>query len=162
MRNKLITLGKGVTSIPYWKVNNSTDLQIVDINDTTDPNVGTAGSPVYNGIEVEFDILGSTNENQYQLVIPNATALSSIGAGTYGGTTPDIQNISNEDGASVTYLQNIEAADAAFYNIVVSGTGNKFGLVFNRTTVNATMDCSIISLNTGITKTFRLNITEIS
>ena len=162
MRNKLITLGKGVTSIPYWKINNSTDLQIIDINDTTDPNVGTAGNPTYNGIEVEFDIEGSTNENQYQLVIPNATALQSIQPGTYGGTSPDILNISNEDGASVTYLQNIEAADAAFYNITVGGVGNKFGLKFHRTTVNSTMDCSIISLNTGITKTFRLNISEIS
>ena len=116
-------------------------------------------SPVYNGVSVEFDIVGSAGEGQYQLTIPDATALSSISAGNYGAQGWSPQSLSNEDGQSVTYLQNIESADAAFYNLAPGS--NTFSLVFKRATNSAVMDCSLISLNTGITKTFRLNITAI-
>tara|TARA_Y100000592_G_scaffold4512_1_gene6510 strand:+ start:14843 stop:15532 length:690 start_codon:yes stop_codon:yes gene_type:complete len=153
MRNKLITLGKGVTSIPYWKVDQSTDFKIIDID-------GTITAVKNDGVRVDFDIIGSDGEGQYQLTIPNATALGSISAGDYGASGWTPQSLSNEDGQSVSYLQNIEAADAAFYNL--NPGSNSFSLVFKPTNVTAVMDCSLISLNTGITKTFRLNITAIT
>ena len=164
MRNKLITLGKGVTSIPYWEVNGNTDLQIIPIktSDDSDPNTGTSDNPSYLGVEVNFEIKGSTGEGNYQLTIPNATALSSIQAGDWGNNTNNnwqINPLSNEDGQSVTYLQNIEAADAAFYNLQPGS--NQFSIRFKRTNVSAVMDCSLISLQTGITKTFRLDIEAI-
>ena len=66
----------------------------------------------------------------------------------------ELENVSIEN---ATYLQNIEAADAAFYNLNPGTT--EFSVVFKRSTVTAQMDCSLISLSTGITKTFRLDIT---
>ena len=151
MRNKLITLGKGVTSIPYWTVGGSTDMVTITIDDTTDKEADG-----YPGVEKTFKINGSPGEGSYQLTIPNANAIDSVTAGSVnGGWTP--QNLSNEDGQNITYLQNIEAADAAFYNLN-PGT-NEFSLVFKRRDLNSVMDCSLISLSTGITKTFRLDIT---
>jgi hypothetical protein len=153
MRNKLITLGKGVTSIPYWKVNQSTDFAIIDVD-------GTITDVKNNGVKVEFDIVGSEGESQYQLTIPNATALGALAADSYGAQGWSPQSLSNEDGQSVSYLQNIEAADAAFYNL--NPGSNKFSLNFKpAVNISAVMDCSLISLNTGITKTFRLNLTGI-
>jgi hypothetical protein len=157
MRNKLITLGKGTTSIPYFQMAGpgatlTTDFVSVAINDTTDKEVDN-----YPGVEVHFKLLGSVGEGAYQLTIPNATAISSITPGNVNGSGWNITNLSNEDGQAVTYLQNIEAADAAFYNLNPGNT--EFSVKFRRSTVSAVIDCSLISLSTGITKTFRLDIT---
>ena len=152
MRNKLITLGKGTTSIPYWKVDDKTEMTTITINDTTDKQVDN-----YPGVEVTFKIEGSTGEGAYQLTIPNATAINAIVPGNVNGSGWSITNLSNEDGQGVTYLQNIEAADAAFYNL--NPGKNEFSVIFKRSTITSLMDCSLISLSTGITKTFRLDIT---
>ena len=152
MRNKLITLGKGVTSIPYWKVNDSVDMVTITIDDETD-----LLSDNYPGVEVTFKILGSSGEGSYQLTVPHASALEAVVPGTVNGAGWNITNLSNEDGQGVTYLQNIEAADAAFYNLQPNNT--EFSVIFKRSTIDVEMDCSLISLSTGITKTFRLNIT---
>ena len=152
MRNKLITLSKGVTSIPYWTVDGSTEMVTIVIDDTTDLAVED-----YPGVEVTFKINGSEGEGQYQLTIPNATAIGGLQPGNVNGSGWDINNLTNEDGQGVTYLQNIEAADAVFYNL--SPGNSEFSVIFKRTTNSADMDCSLISLATGITKTFRLSIT---
>tara|TARA_Y100001973_G_C5070456_1_gene267304 strand:- start:50 stop:742 length:693 start_codon:yes stop_codon:yes gene_type:complete len=150
MRNKLITLGKGVTSIPYWKIFGTTEMATITLNDTEDdPNQD------YPGVNVNFQILGSDGESDYQLVIPDARALESISAG--GTDDFQVEALSNEDAQSVTYLQNIESADAAFY--IVRPGQSEFNLNFKRGTTSVNVDASIISLSTGIAKTFRLNIT---
>jgi len=153
MRNKLITLDKASTAIPYWTINDSTDMVNINLDDV-------ASSGIYPGTLVTFKINGTdVNDRSYQLTIPNASAISSITANgaddIYTGTT--ISSLSNEEGQSVAYLQNIESEDAAFYSI--SSTGATFSLRFHKHTISAVMDCTLISLNTGINKTFRLNIT---
>ena len=72
--------------------------------------------------------MGSTGEGQYQLTIPNATAIDSISAGNWGATGWTPQALSNEDGQSITYLQNVEAADAAFWNL--NPGSNQFSINF--------------------------------
>jgi hypothetical protein len=92
MRNKLITLGKGTTSIPYFQMAGpgatlTTDFVSVAINDTTDKEVDN-----YPGVEVHFKLLGSVGEGAYQLTIPNATAISSITPGNVNGSGWNITN----------------------------------------------------------------------
>ena len=153
MRNKLITLDKGVNSIPYWKVNDSTGLTTITLNDTQQ-NDGS-----YLGTQSEFSIIGSdSGDTAFQLTVPNASALESIvgtGDGMIQGTS--ITPLSAEDGNSVAYLQNIESEDAAFY--LITTANGTFDLKFFRNNITTIMDCTIISVNTGINKTFRLDVT---
>lgn len=155
MRNKLITLDKGVTQIPYWTINDSTDMVTINLDDV-------ASNGVWPGTRVTFKINGTdANDRNYQLTIPNASAITSITANNtndgdiYTGTS--ITALSNEEAESVAYLQNIESEDAAFYS--VTSTGDTFDLRFHKGNISTVIDCTLISLNTGINKTFRLNIT---
>ena len=154
MRNKLITLDKGVTSIPYWSINESTDMVQIDLDDT-------ATNGVYPGTLVTFKINGSdVGDRDFQLTIPNGSAIESITSGgpeDGGYQAATITPLSNEEGQSVAYLQNIESADAAFYRI--SSVGDTFTLRFHKSTITTTLDATLISINTGINKTFRMNIT---
>ena len=151
MRNKLITLNKDVTGLPYW-----TTIEDININNTTDvPDNGT-----YNGVVQEFEFRQQAPGNCL-LIIENTQALESVTA--HEGC--DIVDEGGGEDLGQTYqaLVNLESQNAHYFTIQnISGLGINGGFGFKlrlkRNDVDITTQATIIDLNSGIYRTFKIDV----
>ncbi len=154
MRNKLISLNKDVTGLPYWSMKENPSPIIID--DTTDPRQNDGG---YLGVNVLFSF------NQQQpgaclLIVENQMAIQSL-SGTNASAT--VTELGDASGVAYNSLVNLQSESQAYWEIAPMGVGLVPGditLNFKRpTTQTIETDVTIIELDTGIYKTFKLSVT---
>ena len=156
MRNKLITLNKDVTGLPYW-----TSIPDILINnnpgsDPVDPTTNT-----YSGVIQEFEFKQQAPGDTCLLIIENSLALESVNV----HSDCQLTDIGGGEDLSLSYqaLINLESQNAHYYQITnITGAGNTggtaFRLNFKRNNVDITTNATIIDLSSGIYKTFKIDV----
>ena len=159
MRNKLITLSQDVTGLPYWDLNDTATIQLVNGVD----NIGTNASPGeanYNGIDVQFTFNQATITSAFLIVhngaaIPDLSLVGQHSSGQYSNTVVETEDI---DGTSYQALVNTESSNPKYFQILEI-ENNIVGLNFKRgTNTSADSMCTIIDPNSGIFATFNLQV----
>ncbi len=161
MRNKLITLDKNITALPYWTFGaNNNDFSVdgaFTINDTTDQEE-PGNNGVYLGVDHRFTfnqaspglcLLVVGNQNMFESITAQDSETSISAAGSYEGLT-------------YTSLQNLEAQAPVVYQLNTSHSDGAFNLNFKRATLTSTTscDCTLIDTATGIYKSFQVTVEQ--
>tara|TARA_R100001509_G_scaffold162131_3_gene132962 strand:- start:2217 stop:2975 length:759 start_codon:yes stop_codon:yes gene_type:complete len=170
MRNKLITLDRGVTGLPYWEsgvVGTDTegwaDTEAgLTLDNTTDPET-PPNSGNYNGVVRRLTFKQAV-PGPCLLVVGNISVLNGLTAVTGEGNTSvvgrDPQSLSTY-GTSFNSLVNAGLQEAGYFDLSTTDSSGVFELRFNRAATVAaltTMDATIIDLDTGIFKSFKITV----
>jgi|TARA_X000001382_G_scaffold130970_1_gene128327 hypothetical protein len=159
MRNKLITLDKDVTGLPYWSTDKTiTPLLINNATDTQTP--GTNGNQIsdYEGIDVEFTF-NQQSPGEVLIIIEDGTALNTI-LGKSNCTVTDLGGFS-DSGELQSYQSLINlGAGSSYYKL--SDIVNPPRVTFKRADVNKTTDATIIDLTSGIYKSFQIQTNTVA
>ena len=154
MRNKLITLNKDVTGLPYWDNHGANNIVI---DDTTDPMTSTGG---YNGIDTLFEFK-QQQPGACLLIVENQMAIEAGGITGLEGSC-NIASRTDAEGVAYNSLVNLESQTQAYWDITPLGTGQSEGKIriqFKRPmSQTITTDATIIELTTGIYKTFKITV----
>jgi len=160
MRNKLITLNQDITGLPYWDLNSTSTIQLINSVDNVGTNNGDPGTADYNGINVQFDFKQATMSSAFLIVhngaaIPESGLITQHSSGNYTNTVNETTDI---EGSSYQSLVNTESSNPKYFLISEIGN-NSIGLNFKRnTTTNANSTCTIVEPTTGIFTTFQLEV----
>ena len=160
MRNKLITLNQDITGLPYWNLNGTTTLKLINGVDNTGTNNSNPGTEGYNGIDVQFDFNQAVMTNAFLIVhngaaIPESGLITQHSSGNYTNVVTETNDI---EGSSYQSLVNTESSNPKYF-LITEINNNSIGLNFKRnTTTNANSTCTIVEPQTGIFTTFQLEV----
>ena len=160
MRNKLITLDKNVSALPYWSLgSNGDDLEtnaIINITDTEDPNQGTSAAPQYDGVTKRFTF-NQAAAGTSLLIIANNNMFESIGSDANLGDSTIITPTTSYEGLTYNSLVNLEAQEPMLYDLPAT-TNGVFNINFKRNNLTTQTECdaTIIDVSTGIFKSFKI------
>lgn len=162
-RNKLISLNQNITGLPYWEIKapgetafSSTPPEIA-LNDANDDTNQT-------GVVVDFKLSNNATIGSVLLIIGNQSVL----ADTDPVLIPSPPNITVDStttpaGQSYQTLVNTESEDSSYHRFDLSGTTQDFFQIkFKRTDGGGDVvqtSCTLIDENTGIYKSFIINVT---